>query len=46
VYSVLLVYFSGMTFENPTDGPAWPISVPFGWSMEWDPSPAGSDPPE
>jgi hypothetical protein len=35
-----------MTFENPTDGPTWPISVPFGWSVEWDPSPAGSDPPE
>jgi hypothetical protein len=35
-----------MTFENPTDGSAWPTSVPFGWSVEWDPSLAGSDPPE
>jgi hypothetical protein len=24
--------------------PTWPFSVPFGWSVEWDPSPAGSDP--
>jgi hypothetical protein len=38
--------FSGMTFENPTDGPAWPTSVLFSWSVEWDLSPAGSDPPE
>jgi hypothetical protein len=28
------------------DSLAWPTSVPFGWSVEWDPSPAGSDPPE
>jgi hypothetical protein len=26
------------------DNPAWPTSVPFGWSVEWDPSPTGSDP--
>jgi hypothetical protein len=45
VYSVLLVKFSGLTFENPTDSTAWPNSVPFGWSVEWDPSSAGSDPP-
>jgi hypothetical protein len=24
------------------DNPAWPTSVSFGWSVEWDPSPAGS----
>jgi hypothetical protein len=38
--------FSGITFENPTDESVWPTSVLFGWSVEWDPSPAGSDPPE
>jgi hypothetical protein len=45
-YSVLLVNFSGMTFENPPDSSAWPTSVPYGWSVEWDPSSAGSDPLE
>jgi hypothetical protein len=32
--------------RNPTDSSAWPTSVPYGWSVEWDPSPAGSDPQE
>jgi hypothetical protein len=32
-----------MTFENPTDNLVSPMSVPHGWSMEWDSSPAGSD---
>jgi hypothetical protein len=46
VYSVLLVYLSGMAAENQTDSPAWPFSVPFGWSVEWGPFPGGNDPPE
>jgi hypothetical protein len=33
-----------MAGENQTDSPAWPFSVPFGWSVEWNPSPAGNDP--
>jgi hypothetical protein len=42
----LPISVSGMTFENTTDNLVWPTSVPCGWSVEWDLSPAGSDPPE
>jgi hypothetical protein len=42
----VLVYLSGMAAENQTDNLAWPFSVLFGWSVEWDPSLAGNDPPE
>jgi hypothetical protein len=27
-----------MACENQTDSPVWSFSVPFGWSVEWDPS--------
>jgi hypothetical protein len=46
ILSLASEFFLGITFENPTDSSAWPTSVPYGWSVEWDLSPAGSDPPE
>jgi hypothetical protein len=33
-----------MSFVTQVDNLTWPGTVPLGWSVEWDPSPAGNDP--
>ena len=35
-----------MSFEDQIASLTWPCSLPYGWSVEWDPSPAGNDPDE
>jgi hypothetical protein len=34
--------FSGVSFEDMVAGLAWPSTLPAGWSVDWDPSPANN----
>ena len=45
MYSALLVaqFISGDAFEDLIAGLTWPCTLPFGWSVEWDPSLANDD---
>jgi hypothetical protein len=43
---LLVIWFSSMSFVTQVDSLTWPGTVPLGWSVEWDPSPAGNDPLE
>jgi hypothetical protein len=46
-YSVLQYDFiSGNVFEDPTLTMPRSYALPDGWSMEWDPSPANTEPTE
>jgi hypothetical protein len=33
-----------MSFEDSVASCPWPCTLPRGWSVEWDPYPAGNDP--
>ena len=45
-YSALLVVlFSGTSFEGMIAGLTWPCTLPPGWSVEWDGPSAGADHP-
>ena len=33
-------FVSGDTFEDMIAGLTWPCTLPTGWSVEWDPTPA------
>jgi hypothetical protein len=35
--------FSGETFEDMVASLTWPCTLPPGWSVEWDASPANDD---
>jgi hypothetical protein len=35
--------FSGASFEEMIAGLTWPCTLPPGWSMEWDASPANNN---
>jgi hypothetical protein len=38
-----VIMFSGMSFGDMVAGLAWPNTLPTGWTVEWDPSPASND---
>ena len=45
MYSALLVaqFVSGDTFEDMIASLTWPCTLPPGWSVEWDTTPANDD---
>ena len=46
VYSALLVVlFSGTSFEDMVANLTWPCTLPPGWSVEWDGPSASADHP-
>ena len=40
-----MALFSGEAFEEIIAGLTWPCTLPPGWSVEWNDSPASSDVP-
>ena len=40
-----MALFSGEAFEEMIAGLTWPFTLPPGWSVEWNDSPASSDVP-
>ena len=40
-----MALFSGEAFEEMIAGLTWPCTLPPGWSVEWNDSPASSDVP-
>jgi hypothetical protein len=44
--SCIVTFYSGNPPEDSTLPVPWPYTLPDGWSVEWNPSPANTDPTE